>query len=213
MSAPESLHDLPIRGTKRTLLLLFSAAVLFQAAVVTMVPAGKYLALMGGRDLVLKLAPVDPYSMMSGYYANLNFEASMVPSTKRPSDLKQGQTVYRIVEKGDDGAWHPVSLSLSRPPALPPQQAFLRGTFQPGTGRILYGIESFYIAEEDREELDRAMGRRWEWQPPPPRPKVGPPAPSPKPPPPPDAFAEVKVDSAGRLALVALRVGGKRFKG
>lgn len=200
--------------SRRATLLAFSAAVLLQALIVALVPAGKYVALSSGQPLLLKLAPVDPYSMMSGYYADLSFEVSRLDFFKDPPALEPGQTVYALVEKGQDGAWHPVSLSLAKPFGLLPQQAFLRGTW--GTsrgGRITYGIEAFFIPEEDREELDKAMGLRWDWRPPPPPPKVGPPAPEPARPPPPPSYAEVKVDSGGRVALVALRVGDRRFKG
>jgi uncharacterized membrane-anchored protein len=201
--------------SRRTALLFFSAAVALQAAIVALVPAGKYLALSKGRPLVLKLAPVDPYSMMSGYYAALNYEISSPGAFKPSIDPQPGETVYAVVRKGDDGAWHPETLLLAKPAGLSPEQAFLRGTFRPtqwGGQGILYGIESFYIPEEDREDLDRALARRWEGRPLPHQPEIGPPAPPAAPPPFPPSFAEVKVDGAGRAALVALRVGDKRFQ-
>jgi|WetSurMetagenome_2_1015567.scaffolds.fasta_scaffold02917_2 uncharacterized membrane-anchored protein len=200
--------------SRRTTLILFSLAVGLQAVIVALVPAGKYLALSRGRPLVLKLAPVDPYSMMSGYYAALNYEVSS-PSAFKPSQNPQpGDTVYAVVRKGEDGAWHPETLLLHKPSGLSPEQAFLRGTFRPnrwGGQGIVYGIESFYIPEEDREDLNRALARRWEAQRLPPPPAVGPPAPPAPPPPSPPSYAEVKVDGSGRAALVALRVGDKRF--
>lgn len=201
--------------SRRTVLILFAAAVGLQAVIVALVPAGKYMALSKGRPLVLKLAPVDPYSMMSGYYAALNYEISNPGAFKPTLSPKPGETVYAVVRKGNDGAWHPEALLPNKPTGLSPDEAFLRGTFRPnrwGGQGIVYGIESFFIPEEDRDDLNRALARRWEAQPRPRQPKIGPPAPTPAPQPFPPSYAEVRVDGQGRVALVALRVGDKRFQ-
>lgn len=58
----------------RTRAILVLAAAVLQMAVVAAVPLGKMRTLRTGRTVFLTMVPVDPYSMLSGYYAILNFE-------------------------------------------------------------------------------------------------------------------------------------------
>lgn len=58
-------------------MLAFWLAVVAQVAVLVTVPLPKALTLRSGRTVFLQVAPVDPYNVMSGYYATLSYDVSL----------------------------------------------------------------------------------------------------------------------------------------
>ena len=133
--------------SKRTSLVAYIVAVVIQILILVAVPARKVFTMATGKTVILKVQPVDPYNILSGYYVTLGFDISRVDAFPNAGGLSQGFSdrawVYAIVEKGDDGTWKPVSLEHELPANLPENRAALLGRINHGA--IRYGIEEFYI--------------------------------------------------------------------
>lgn len=160
----------------------FALALAVQMLILLAVPAQKMYTRATGRDVVLKVMPVDPYSLLSGYYVTLGYEISNRTAFPNHEQFNEYDgVVYAIVERRDDGLWHPVALANALPTGLPANQIALRG--RNNYGRIVYGIEEFYIPETKRETIADDLRQH------------------------PDAArVEVKVDGRGNAALVRLRI-------
>lgn len=174
--------------SKRASLIAFTVAVVIQILILVAVPARKVFTKATGKTVVLKVEPVDPYSILSGYYATLGFDISRVDAfpnaIRRFSD---GAWVYAIVEKGDDGTWVPVSLEHELPANLPDNRAALLGRINHGA--IEYGIEEFYIPEAQRNRIAEDLSRNID-----------------------KARVEIKVDRSGHAALERLRIEDRVYE-
>lgn len=166
----------------------FAAAVALQILILVMVPAQQLKSLISGRVIELQVEPVDPYSIMKGYYVTLGYRicrperiASHAPS------LLDGQPAYTVVEEGPDGLWVPVSLSTRPPRDLPPGRIYLQGR-KKGWHGISYGIEEYSIPETKRKEVDTALRRHAD-----------------------KARVRVKVDEDGNAALESLIINGIEY--
>lgn len=177
--------------SKRASLFAFIVAVVIQILILVAVPARKVYTMATGKTVVLKVQPVDPYSILSGYYATLGFDISRIdafPNAKGMSQgFSEGAWFYAIVEKGDDGTWKPISLEHELPANLPDNRAALLGRINHGA--IRYGIEEFYIPEAQRyliaEDLSSNVGK---------------------------ARVEIKVDRSGHTALERLRIEDRVYE-
>ena len=165
----------------------FAFAVAVQVLILIAVPAQKMYTRVFGRTVVLQVAPVDPYSLLSGYYVTLGYAIS--PTAAFPNQAEPGHegTVYAVIEQGVDGVWKPVRLDETLPRLLPPNQAAIRGHIR--YGRIEYGIEEFYIPESKRTVLADDLRQHTD-----------------------AARAEVKVDARGNVALVRLRIEDRVYE-
>ncbi|MEO6724568.1 MAG: GDYXXLXY domain-containing protein [Blastocatellia bacterium] len=166
--------------------LWFALALALQLLILIGVSAQQFIARTTGRSVVLKVQPVDPYSILSGYYVTLGYEISSNGGFPRNAgepntDPNPGGIVYAIVERQDDGLWHPVELASSLPTSLPENRMVIRGRYV--GGRIEYGIEQFYIPESKRDVINKDL-----------REHLG------------DARVELKVDADGNAALVKLLI-------
>jgi len=167
--------------------LFFALAVAVQLLILAAIPAQKIYTRNVGRSVMLKIRPVDPYSMLRGYYVTLNYEiADPGAFTVKPDDVYSGNNLYAILEKRDDGVWHPVSLTESLPYDLPETRIAIRGRYN--YRGIEYGIEEFYIPEGKRREIEETLWANRD-----------------------RARVEVKVDSKGNAALVRLLIGDRVY--
>lgn len=171
--------------SRRTL--LFTAAVALQILVLIAMPARQAYTRATGRNVVLKVQPVDPYNVFGGYYVNLSYDISSRKSFPDVPELTKGETVYAVIEQLSDGSWQPVSLNTTVPRNLSPNQVFIEGRVK--WGRIYYGIEEFYIPEEKREEIEESLQKSMD-----------------------QARVEVKVDSSGKAVLVRLRIDDRVYE-
>lgn len=161
--------------------LFFAAAVIVQVLILAGVPVRKVYTRATGRDVILKVAPVDPYSILSGYYVTLGYDISQSSAFTEGSKLEADKIVYAIVEQQPDGVWTPVGLETSLPANLPNNRVALRGRFE--GWRIVYGIEEFYIPEGKRQAIADDLSKNRN-----------------------EARAEIKVDAGGNAALIRLRI-------
>src|SRR6266511_3020634 len=104
--------------------LYFVLAVAAQFLILAAVPAQKIYTRATGRSVTLKIRPVDPYNVLSGYYVRLNYEIANPRSFANSYDDYQGERVYAILERRADGEWRPVSLFFSILPKLPRSTLF-----------------------------------------------------------------------------------------
>lgn len=177
--------------SKRASLVAFTVAVVIQILILVAVPARKVFTKATGKTVVLKVQPVDPYSILSGYYATLGFDISRIdafPNAQgRVERFSEGAWVYAVVENGDDGIWKPISLEHELPANLPDNRAALLGRINRGT--IRYGIEEFYIPEAQRHRVAEELSRNVD-----------------------KARVEVKVDRGGHAALERLRIEDRVYE-
>jgi uncharacterized membrane-anchored protein len=177
--------------SKRASLIAFIVAVAIQILILVAVPARNVFTVATGKTVVLKVQPVDPYSILSGYYATLGFDISRVDAFPNGSGISQrfsdGDAIYAIVERGDDGTWKPVSLEHEIPADLPDNRAALLGRLNGGT--IRYGIEEFYFPEAQRDRISEDLSRNVD-----------------------KARVEIKVDRNGHAALERLRIEDRIYE-
>jgi uncharacterized membrane-anchored protein len=172
--------------TKRAPLIAFVAAVVIQALILVAVPARKVFTRATGKSVVLKVQPVDPYSVLSGYYATLGFDISRVDAFPQPRVFPDGR-IYAVVERGNDGTWKPALLESQLPANLPENRVAILGKLQGGW--ITYGIEEFYIPEAQRESIAEDLRRNQD-----------------------KARVEVKIDRSGHAALERLRIEDRVYE-
>ena len=172
-------------------LVAFVVAVVIQILILVAVPARKVFTMATGKTVVLKVQPVDPYNILSGYYATLGFDISRVDAFPNARGMSQGFSdeawVYAIVERGNDGTWKPISLEHELPSNLPDNRAALLGRIN--YGAIRYGIEEFYIPEAQRHRIAEDLSRNVD-----------------------KARVEIKVDGSGHAALERLRIEDRIYE-
>lgn len=167
--------------------LIFAVAVSLQILILLGVPAKKIYTRSTGRDVVLKVAPVDPYNILSGYYVTLDYDISQTSSFANTSKFQDGSIIYAIVEQQADGVWKPVGIEAQMPKNLAVNRIAIRGRWN--SWRIIYGIEEFYIPEGKRELIADDLRKNQS-----------------------EARVDVKVDSNGNAALVRLKIQDRVYE-
>lgn len=171
----------------RATLLALVAAVLLQVLILVALPARKALTLANGRPVLLKVEPVDPYSILSGYYVTLGYPISRPEAFANGNEFKHQERIYAIIERGEDGFWKPLTLARELPRELAENQLAIYGQVE--YRRIEYGIETLYIPETRRHAVAEDLRLHRE-----------------------SAFVEVKIDAAGNAALERLHVADRVYE-
>ncbi|YAF98425.1 MAG: GDYXXLXY domain-containing protein [Nodularia sp. CChRGM 3473] len=161
----------------------FLIPLLIQAGFILAVPAQAVYTLMTGKTAVLQTVPVDPYDLLRGYSVILNYEISRTSNLRKlpgwtelvkqyPSPNKEfdpannqqyaslapGTSLYVILEEQKSTgevpqAWKPMRVSGELPTSLNANQIALKG-FVNGYNSISYGLETYYIPEDQRNEIN-----------------------------------------------------------
>jgi len=167
----------------------FYAAVVLQILILILVPMQQVKSLMTGRLIVLPVEPVDPYSVMKGYYVTLSYRICRPERiSSGPLQLQDGQPVYAVVEEDIDGLWKPVTFDTKPPVNLPAGQVFLKGR-KKGWRGVSYGIEEFSMPETRRNEINELLRKYMN-----------------------TARVNVLVDGEGNAALDSLVINGKTYR-
>ena len=170
--------------------LIFSATVALQVAILVAIPAKNVLTHKTGTLVLLKTAPVAPYSIISGYYVILNYVISTPTDVSGwQMDNKVKEIVYVILEPDPTdelGSWKAVQVSRDLPTNLAPRQVAIKGHHQ--GRRIKFGIETYYIPESMRRTLANKISKNIK-----------------------DVRVAVKVSSSGDSALVGLKIGADTY--
>jgi len=164
----------------------FIIAVVVQAFILAAVPARKIYTRQTGTLVILKTAPYDPYSIMSGYYATLNYEISR-PEIPNWRHWRESKPIWVVLKEGTDGVWDVGSVHSSWPESVPVGCVVIKGKKK--DGRIVYGIESYFIPEDARNTVERDLREHRD-----------------------QAKAEVKIDSFGHAALIKLLIEDRVYE-
>lgn len=126
-----------------------------------------------GKEVLLKVEPIDPRDLLRGDYVRLNYEIRDVPVdivTNAPSEefLTEEAPVFVRLSKGEDGYWRPDSASLGQPASSPQAgEVDIRGTvskgwrIKPGGSlNVKYGIDRYYVPEGEGRAIEADMRER-----------------------------------------------------
>ena len=147
---------------------------LAQISFLTWVIAGRAEILRDGRDIALRVHPVDPRDLLRGDYVRLGYDISSIPVSLieiLPTDLATTRAgpIYVRIKKAEDGYWHAVSASLYEPAEAAEDDGTveLRGQVAAGWSlgpdaslSVDYGIERFYLPEGEGRAIEQDMRTR-----------------------------------------------------
>jgi uncharacterized membrane-anchored protein len=204
----------PSSTPEKPLLWRFVIPLLIQAGFILAVPAQAVYTLMTGRTAVLQTVPVDPYDLLRGYSVILNYEISLTsnlkelpgwkelvkqhPSSDQQFDLESGTNLYVILEEQKSTgevpqAWKPVRVSGELPSSLNDNQIALKGISSYNS--ISYGLETYYIPEDQRNDINNDISTARPLKPGQPQPIV----------------VEVKVNPQGNAVPLTMWVRDRRY--
>ena len=166
--------------------LWFAVAVVAQLLILAAVPAQKIHIRATGKTIILKTAPVDPYSIMSGYYVTLGYEISNPRGLTGWEEGSKGKPVWVILKEDPNGIWNAVSVH-DKKPAVEKDCVIIKGRIS--HWRIEYGIESYFIPEDARDKVTDDLRKHSR-----------------------EAKVEVKVDSAGNAAITKLVIQDRIYE-
>ena len=143
--------------------LIISALVLalVQIGFLSWIIAGRAALLRNGKDVLLKVEPVDPRDLLRGDYISLNNNISRIP-VKLIANIPQGafssddDSITVRLKKGADGYWQPTAAWLGKAPApAAADEADIAGHVAAGWDLRSpdmmiapdYGIDRFYVPE------------------------------------------------------------------
>lgn len=138
----------------RSRTLWYALAVLLQVGVLLAMPSQKYNALISGQEVQLRVRPYDPMSFLSGRYANLSYDVASLSGYDDLLNVPDGTTLYCVLRPEDDGVWVQTRVEMDYP-AIDPGMLILQG--YKDRGRILFGIEAFFMPEEDAQNIETAL--------------------------------------------------------
>jgi len=186
----------------------FWLPLVMQVALILAAPARSMYTYNMGESVLLQTAPVDPYDLLRGYYVILSYQISR-PDTLDDlpgwEDIEAAQNqrslpVYVVLDppsgkaisevEGKGQPWLPVRISRDRP-TLDPDQVALKGLYH--WGSLTYGLERYYIPEDQRVEINERINQLQRSQPE-------------------SYLVEVKIDGAGEAVLVSLWIGEKNYR-
>jgi uncharacterized membrane-anchored protein len=143
--------------------LIISALVLalVQIGFLSWIIAGRAAILRNGKEVLLRVEPVDPRDLLRGDYISLNNNISRIP-VKLIANIPQGafssddDSITVRLKKGADGYWQPTAAWLGKAPApAAADEADIAGHVAAGWDLRSpdmmiapdYGIDRFYVPE------------------------------------------------------------------
>jgi uncharacterized membrane-anchored protein len=147
---------------RKTITAGLALVIVFQVAVL----AGEYLGavypLWTGKEIRLKVVPVDPRSLFRGNYAQLRYDISSI-DVKVLGEHKQyrnGEFVYIKLKPGIDGVYVFDGAGLDKPAT----GFFIRGRIRVTNGQedvrkfeVRYGIEAYFAPKQKALILEREL--------------------------------------------------------
>ncbi|MGF1513573.1 MAG: GDYXXLXY domain-containing protein [Elainellaceae cyanobacterium] len=176
-----------------------------QLALIFLAPARAIYTTTTGQTVLLETVPVDPYDLLRGYYVTLRYQISQeetldnLPGWESLSKETRSAPLplYIVMQApgdsprgGENAPWKPVRVSRDRP-SLETDQVTLKGEYR--WGRLTYGLERYYIPEDQRVEINERIAQLQRSEP--------------------DRYlVEVKVDAQGQSLPVSLWVGDENYR-
>jgi uncharacterized membrane-anchored protein len=138
---------------------LFVAAGVLQIALLAWMVAERVRILRSGTEVILQTRPVDPRDFLRGDYVSLTYDISSVPVTafKDQRAEQRGAAVFVRLTPGADGFYRVVSVQADSAPVTSPD-VLIRGRVV-GTGRIKYGIESYFVPQGEGRDIEQARNQ------------------------------------------------------
>lgn len=150
---------------------------LIQAGIIMAVPSQAFYTDIAGKTVILQSSPANPEDVVQNYSLNLDYNISRPERLKklpgweqllqqnrgRNRQLAEGTNLYVILQeqqtfsRGVPKAWRPVRLTSQRPINLSTNQVALKGVYRDGS--IAYGVETYYIPEQQRERIAQDISR------------------------------------------------------
>jgi uncharacterized membrane-anchored protein len=156
--------------------LIISALVLalVQIGFLSWIIAGRAAILRNGKEVLLKVEPIDPRDLLRGDYIILGYAISRIPVkmiANVPADKFSSDDTPIVVrlKKGADGYWQPITAWFGKAPtAAAADEADISGHVAEGwdlrsegmTIAPVYGIERFYLPEGEGMDIQQDMRRR-----------------------------------------------------
>lgn len=159
--------------------LFLGLILLLQITILAIMVLNSYVVLLWGEEISLEVVPVDPRSLFSGDYVQLDYTISRLDLQKVPHDfnperVKPGQPVYLSLTE-QKGVWEPASLTLASHKVQ--NQTYLKGKVryiyeapdplaeqskerEPALTTLLsaeWGIEQYFVPEGKGLEIERKI--------------------------------------------------------
>lgn len=166
--------------------LLLVAAVGVQVLLLGVVAGSGAAIRAWGTPVTLRVAPYDPYDIMRGYYARLQYDINRPAEEDLAVREYRVRRVYAELAPGAEGVWEVVAMHREWPDDVAPAHVVLRG--KDHGGRIEYGIEQYFVPEAERTDLDDMLRQQGH------------------------GTATVRVGPFGIAQVESLEVGGRTFR-
>lgn len=159
--------------TRSRLLIAALVLALAQIGFLAWMIAGRAAILRDGREVLLKIEPVDPRDLLRGDYVRLGYEIGRIPVEKFANfdasapNVTGGPVTVRLKQEPDN-FWGVASAWIGAAPTpAAPDEADISGTItyasdaSPGSFvSVDYGIERFYVPEGEGLPIEQGIRER-----------------------------------------------------
>jgi uncharacterized membrane-anchored protein len=153
------------RPTGAQVWLAVAVVALLQTAVLGWMVWNRSTLLQTGREIIAEVIPVDPRDFFRGDYVILGYTFTATPDATLPQGSQKGDVVYATLKRGEGTKWDVAAMSRDYPASVVDDQVVLKGRVEyayPGanntvTGRVRYGIESYFVPEGTGLELEKKV--------------------------------------------------------
>ncbi|NEP61352.1 MAG: GDYXXLXY domain-containing protein [Symploca sp. SIO2G7] len=152
----------------------FWVPLLFQMLLILAVPARAIYTHLTGKTVILQTVPVDPYELLRGYSQTVRYDISNQDTLRelpgwetlpkqQPNGnrLLRGSSFHLILEEPAPNPaielpqpWKPVAVSVEQPSQLQANQVAIKGI---AYRSLSYGLESYYIPEDQRQQINAEL--------------------------------------------------------
>lgn len=149
--------------SKKNILKGLMVVITLQLIVLASEYLGAVYPLWTGKEIRLRVTPVDPRSIFRGNYARLRYDISTIGREfiDTQKELRNGEIVYLKFKPGKDGLFVFEDIGLTKPQNGP----FLRGRLQGRQLRnkriynhnVRYGVEAFFAPKERALALEKDL--------------------------------------------------------
>jgi len=103
------------------------------------------------QEILVKTTPLDPRDYLSGNYFILNYEISNINNYKdnKKIDKSKSTEIYAVLKK--DKEWFVADYITINRPKVREDQVAIKGTINPDSANIIFGIEKYFINENTNE--------------------------------------------------------------
>lgn len=148
------------------------AVALLQIGFLSWMIAGRAAVLRDGREVLLRVEPIDPRDLLRGDYVRLGYGIAQLPGSifvppAAAQSNGQDRPVFVLLKPGEGGVYQAEAAATERE-ALPEAGAdgvVMRGEIgqvpaPDGETRAAYGIERFYLPEGEGKQIEIDMRER-----------------------------------------------------